>query len=72
MGNLEKVRWPSKFNTISTSYHAQACSEPRQTSRMELFAETINGLHALTIFAKSPILDVRQSSEYASVMSQNS
>ena len=34
---------------------------------MELFAEIVNGLKALTISAKSSILDVGLGSEYASV-----
>ena len=34
---------------------------------MKLFVEIVNGWKLLTIFAKSPILDVLQGSEYASV-----
>ena len=43
-------------------------SEPSRTSKMELFVITISIWKPLTIFAKSSILDVRLSSEYASVV----
>ena len=33
-------------------------SEPKQTSKMELFAKVVNGLKSLTVFVKSSILDV--------------
>ena len=40
-------------------------SEPRETSKMEGFAETVNSSKALNIFAKHCILDVWKGSEYA-------
>ena len=43
-----------------TLYSAEACSEPCQESKMNLF-------ESLAVFAKSSILDVCQGSEYASV-----
>ena len=44
---------------------AKAYSEPCQTSKMEFFAKLVKGFKPLTIFVKSSILDVWQSSEYA-------
>ena len=41
-------------------------SESRQTSKIELFAETVNGFQPLTISAKSSIRNVWQVSKYAS------
>ena len=40
-------------------------SEPRQTSKIVLFAKTVNSWKPLTIFAKSPILNIWQDPEYA-------
>ena len=34
-------------------------SEPSQTSEMELFTKTVNGLKPLTVFAKKSILDIK-------------
>ena len=45
---------------------AEAYAAPSQTSKMELFAEIVNGLQQLTDFTKSSILDVWLSSECAS------
>ena len=42
--------------------------EPTRTSKKELFANIVNGLQRLTIFATSSILNVRLSSEYTSTM----
>ena len=39
--------------------------EPLQTSKVELFANTINSLKPLTSFAKSSILDAYSGSKYA-------
>ena len=50
--------------------NAEACSEPCQASKMERFAKIVNGDKPLTIFARLCILDVCQSSEYASVAGQ--
>ena len=43
----------------------RAYSEPCQTSKMDLFAQIVNGIHPFTIFAKSSILEVRLVSECA-------
>ena len=45
-------------------------SEPNETSKMKLFANIVNSVQLLTIFAKSSILDVRLDSEYATKMSK--
>ena len=42
--------------------------EPCQTSKMKLFVEIVNGFEPSVIFAKKPILDVWQGSEYTSVL----
>ena len=44
----------------------KAYLKPCQTSEIKLFAKIVNGFHPLTIFAKSSIFDVWESSEYAS------
>ena len=44
---------------------AEVYFEPCQTSKMELFANIVNGFQPLTVFANSYILDVWQGSEYA-------
>ena len=53
-------------STSSRHNNAEACSEPSQTSKLELFAKILNGWKPLTIIAKSSILGVRLSSTYAS------
>ena len=58
--NMGKV--PRK--KLSIKYIAEACSEPCQTPKMELFAKIVDGWHPLNIFTKSSILDVWQFSEY--------
>ena len=40
-------------------------SEPSQTSKVELFAKTVNGSELLIVFARSSILDDWSGSEYA-------
>ena len=45
-----------------------AYSEPRQTSKVEYFANIVNGLSLFTFFAERSILDVYQSFDYASVI----
>ena len=45
---------------------SETCSEPSQTSKMNLFAEIFNGIQPLTILANNAILDVLLGSEYAS------
>ena len=49
---------------------SEANSEPRQTSKAELFAKIANGFSSLTIFVKSSITDVRLGSEYPSADSK--
>ena len=39
-------------------HSAKAHSEPYQTSKINLFSKIVNSFHALTIFAKSSMLDV--------------
>ena len=53
-------------NHVSYHIHIVSYSEPCQTSKMERFAKTVDGLKPLTIFTKHSILDVWQDSEYAS------
>ena len=54
------VKWCFPFS-ISETY-----LEPCQKSNMELFAKIANGWKPSTIFAKSSILDIWESSNYAS------
>ena len=42
----------------SSKVRPEAYSEPCQTSKMKLFVKIVNGRKSLTLFAKSPILDV--------------
>ena len=42
-------------------------SERNQASKMEIFGKIVIGLKPLTIFTKNSTLDIRLSSEYASV-----
>lgn len=42
-----------------------AYSEPRHTSKMELFAKVVHGFQLLNIFVESSILDIQVGSEYA-------
>ena len=44
----------------------EECSEPCQTSKMELFVKNVNGRKSLPILAKRFILDVFQGCEYIS------
>ena len=48
-------------------YISKAHSEFIQTSNMEFFAKIVSDWKAWTIFAKNPIIDVWQASEYAPV-----
>ena len=43
---------------------AEAYAKPCQTSKVERFAEMVNGSTMLTVFAKHSLLNVCQSSEY--------
>ena len=43
---------------------AEAYTKPCQTSKVECFAEMVNGSTMLTVFAKHFLLNVCQSSEY--------
>ena len=54
---------------VFSPFSSQRHSEPCQASKMERFAKIINDQRPLTIFAKRSILDVFQSSEYASAFS---
>ena len=63
---LCRIPFAIKFPAIFLEAYSEAC----QTSKMELFAKTINGWKSLTIFAKISILDVWQGSEYTSVFSK--
>ena len=57
------------FSLVLSSYFipmSEACSGPCQTIKMECFAKIVNSFGPSTIFAKRPILDVWQGSEYAS------
>ena len=47
-----------------------ACSEPPQQSKMELFPKTVHSFMPLVTFFKSSILDVQLGSEYASADSK--
>ena len=64
----EKTRTRKKpiFGHFSRSVSYEY-SEAYQASKMKDFAKIVNGFQQLTIFAKSSILDVWQSSGYASV-----
>ena len=46
------------FLSCCTSGSAEACWEPCQTSKMELFAKIVHSFYPLTIFAKCSILYV--------------
>ena len=54
----------SKFLDFSGQWSSKAYSKPYQT--MESFSKIVNGFQPSTIFAKSSIADVGQSSEQAS------
>ena len=65
--------WTSKYcmvrffkKSVKKISHTEAYSEPYQISKMERFGEIVNGFLPLTIFAKRTILDIWQSSQYAS------
>ena len=61
-----QTTWKFKVNYKKGRKSAEAYAAPSQTSKMELFAEIVNGLQQLTDFTKSSILDVWLSSECAS------
>ena len=42
---------------VCSAIEADAHLEPFQIAKMELFAQVVNGLKSLTIFARSTILD---------------
>ena len=44
----------------------EACSQPNQTSKIEIFVKMVHGFRPITISAKNSILDVWQGSEYTS------
>ena len=47
---------------------AETLSGPLQTSKMEIFARTVNGFSPLIIIAKLSIVDVCRDPGYASVL----
>ena len=47
---------------------SETYSEQSQTSKIKIFAKTVNGFQQLTRFAKTLILDVCQGSECASTL----
>ena len=51
--------------------NSEAYSKSCQTSKMEAFAQIVNGFWFSAIFAKSSILDVWQDSEFTSEASNN-
>ena len=53
-------RWNVKIGNSSVT---EVYSEPCQISKMELYAQIVNGFQPLTIIEKSSILDVWQGSE---------
>ena len=69
----DKSYLTNKFKTVKAVhdirniYMSEACSEPYQTSKTKLFAETVNSWKPLTILVKSSILDVWLGSEYTTV-----
>ena len=55
-------------NILPSCYvRVEAYPEPNQISETKLFPKIVNGFQSLTIFAKSPILDVKQGSKYVCV-----
>ena len=58
--------WFKNETSLTLEANSEICSEPCQTSNIEVFAQIVNGIKFLTIFAKSFILDVWQDSEFAS------
>ena len=63
--------WFKNETSLTLEANSEAYSEPCQTSKIEVFAQIVNGFWFLTIFAKSPILDVWSDSEFASEASYN-
>ena len=55
--------------SLTLGANSEAYSGPCQTSKMEVFAQILNGFYFLTIFLKSSILDVWQDSQFASKVS---
>ena len=58
--------WGTSCVKYQVDKYTEVHSEPCQTSKMELFVKIINGFYPLTIFTKSSISGVWQSSEYDS------
>ena len=52
--------------SLTMEANLETNSELFQTSKKEVFAQIVNRIYFLTIFAKSSILDVWQHSEFAS------
>ena len=57
--------------SLTLEANSEAYSGPCQTSKMEVFVQTVNGFYFLTIFLKSSILDISQDSQFNSKASYN-
>ena len=55
------------FFTLLYNASTEPYPEPRQASKIELSTKLVNGFKPLTFFAKRPVLDVCQGSEYVTV-----
>ena len=55
------------FFTLLYNASTEPYPEPRQASKIELSTKLVNGFKHLTFFAKRPVLDVCQGSEYVTV-----
>ena len=65
------LNWFKSDISLTLEVNSEAYSEPFQTSKMEVFAQLVNGIWLLTIFAKRPILNVWQHCKFASEASNN-
>ena len=54
---------PKKYSCFKLLDWTEACSKPSRSSKIELFAKTVNSFKLLVIVAKSSILDVWQDFE---------
>ena len=57
-----------KTFSINTQYCTETCSEPCQTSKIELFAKTVMGFQLLITFVKPSNLDVWHGYKHASAI----
>lgn len=59
LGHIKNLRkYESHIVTLFETVKSEACSEPNQTSKMELYPKIINSSQPLTIFAKSSGLGI--------------